>query len=1243
MSRLQQITSALASVNETVFQELCDSYLVLRNKNYSAFSRVGSHSFKQKTTIGTPDSLILLPNGKYIFIEYSTNKTKGLKKIKEDIEKCIDTKKTGIDTNEISEIIVCINFNLNGKQIEELRAKLKQTRILLTIVMLDDLALQLNLNHRDLSHRYLGLTLDTGQIVSIDTFISEYNKSAHGVATPLNNTFCHREQELFELNQSLNQTDFIILTGPAGVGKTRLALESVRSFLKNNSDFRAYCVSYKNYSLLYDLYHYIQKDENCILVIDDANRIDALNQVFGFYRSFRTGKLKILLTVRDYAFEDVRNLAYDFNPTRIEVLKFNDDQITDIIKAKPYEILNPEYQKEIIRIADGNPRLAIMASLLAKVHQNLYILSDVSNLFDSYFTTLIKDNVEFSNKGNLKFLGLIAFFYTIPYKDKALVESILFRFNLQYNDFIDSISKLEQLELVELQYEHVKISEQNLSTYFFYRCFIKDKLLSFQTLLVDFFDSNTSRFKDTVIAANNTFGPNNVMKELKPNLVIFFNQASTNSKEKILETFWFYLQEETLSFIYNEVVKLSKPEKPEFVLKEDNNRNYLDSKDKILGLLSNFFWSVKLKDTLGLLFAYIEKTPSQYSTFIRMIKEQLIFDREDEHVNYERQVMLFNELILGLNNGNELLTLSFYEIAGYFMGYQFRHTKGGRKHTILLYEYKLEPLSIITEFRNRIWYEIDNQFEKFPELSLRFLNTFISPGTDINLDIFKQDLSKLMAIVKKHLTPRNYHHCVFVNKLKNVVLENSVDTEYLEPLRDLSKKFTNDIYKLSEKLSWDRFRNKESYEYESHEEFEKLKEKEIRYSFRFQSIEKAKNFFTSYTFLHKAVAENWGFNKGLDLIIDENYSINPEIGSTLLEQVIQNNNEIGYVPRVLFKNNLNSIDKKHQLWGIIQAKDFQHHEQWEISFFQFLDESLIDKSDCSLLLTAYRDAEESLTIFFDNLIKYEKFNPSFFKNFLGIIEQKNAKSEFKLKIWHTDFAKYFNSLGSNFDLIFNVFIQQEISNQHYDYNGEILRKFLEKDKAYLLKYLKAILDENKRLRNNSPRLNFVWEIINIEPTIAQAMDYLIDNSTFYGILEHTANSFFYNLKEKEGSRADAFLLKYLEENNTDFRKVNAVIDIVRHSRKNLFRKCLLTFIALNQDVSIFSKIWWRGNGGSYSGKVIIGDIEAADWRNILSIVETSEIGIELLPIKKYINSQIEGSLESADYERKRRFLDRDEY
>lgn len=65
---------------------------------------------------------------------------------------------------------------------------------------------------------------------------------------------------------------------------------------------------------------------------------------------------------------------------------------------------------------------------------------------------------------------------------------------------------------------------------------------------------------------------------------------------------------------------------------------------------------------------------------------------------------------------------------------------------------------------------------------------------------------------------------------------------------------------------------------------------------------------------------------------------------------------------------------------------------------------------------------------------------------------------------------------------------------------------------------------------------------------------------------------------------------------------------------------------------------WRKNGGTYSGDVIIGDIQASEWRNLLEIANKSDLGIKLIPIKSYINKKIESCLRNADKEKANRFL-----
>ncbi|WP_449435081.1 nSTAND3 domain-containing NTPase [Pedobacter steynii] len=263
--------------------------------------------------------------------------------------------------------------------------------------------------------------MDTGQIISIGKFIAEYNRASKSVATPLDNVFLHREKELIELKSALDKSDFIILTGPPGIGKTKLSIEAIQQFLAENKSFNAYCVSYKQYALLDDLYQYLKSDEDFILFVDDANRIDAFNQITGFYKADRKGQLKIIVTVRDYAYQEIGKLCQEFLPVRIDVSKLADEQIIDIISSDSFLIKNGKYQQEIVRIADGNPRLAIMTALLAKQHERLEALQDVSDLFERYFATFSKDQQEFSEDINIQCLGLISFFTPFPTKTRLLL------------------------------------------------------------------------------------------------------------------------------------------------------------------------------------------------------------------------------------------------------------------------------------------------------------------------------------------------------------------------------------------------------------------------------------------------------------------------------------------------------------------------------------------------------------------------------------------------------------------------------------------------------------------------------------------------------------------------------------------------------------------------------------------------------------------------------------------------------
>jgi ABC-type polysaccharide/polyol phosphate transport system ATPase subunit len=105
MSKINQIQNELRSLGDAAFQKLADSYL--HKKGYEQINPIGSVIGSDKVRKGTPDTLITLSNGKYIFAEYTTQKTGVYAKFKEDLNKCFDEQKTGISVSKIEEVVFC--------------------------------------------------------------------------------------------------------------------------------------------------------------------------------------------------------------------------------------------------------------------------------------------------------------------------------------------------------------------------------------------------------------------------------------------------------------------------------------------------------------------------------------------------------------------------------------------------------------------------------------------------------------------------------------------------------------------------------------------------------------------------------------------------------------------------------------------------------------------------------------------------------------------------------------------------------------------------------------------------------------------------------------------------------------------------------------------------------------------------------------------------------------------------------
>ena len=1249
MAKINQIQNALKELDGGAFQKLADSYLL--KKRYPQINPLGSVAGSNKVRKGTPDTLIPTDDGKYVFAEYTTiSENQVYSKFSDDITKCLDENKTGVSISKIREIVLCYTSELSAENIEKLRQQCEKAEVNLNLFSLGAISYDLLEKYPSIAKNYLGVEVDTGQIVPLDEFISLYERNK--LATTLQTEFHFRVDEKDSLLSLIQDNSLIVISGKAGVGKSRIAIECYRQYLKENNTYKAYCIFNQGIDLFEDSKAYFSDSGDFLIFVDDANRISGFQYIVQLLQTKRSDQdFKIIVTVRDYALDKIRGICQPIGGgAEIVINLFSDEEIRKISQAE-FEINNHLYLDRIVDIAQGNPRVAVMAAQVAKDSNSLESIRDVSELYDQYYSSIKSDLDTLDNEDILKVAGTIAFFRKVDRTNDNLMSDIKEIFGISTDDFWEASKTLHDMEVLDMfENEVVKISDQVLSTYLFYIVFFKEKLIDFSILINNLFPQYKQRLIDAINPILGTFN----FDETKKVMELTVNGSWDVMRERdesdfleLIDVFWFLKPTETLIFIQD---KISGMESQNIIVNEIKfEANSNSSLPEFLSTLSLFRHLEEdlIKMSLDLFLEYAAKQPLDTPEILHYFIDRYGFQPDSYRYDYYVQHAVIDKLLEYSDCGsNEYFTRLFIAIAENYLHTHFSSTKSGRGHTVTFTQFDLPASPNLLKLRQNILNYLFNLYvdEIYQKHIFKLLLSYAQSGLNISVsEIVENDSNLILPFFKASLDPNNLYHCIVVQqylsllKRFNISVGNALKVQFQSSDYALYNLLTNIFEKIELKLGHD-----------AYTEHKKKKISELTSSY---SKEDYNKLFHQVSEVSKTIEghSKWQIDQGILSILEELANRNPDVFSEVIRYYLEQGDYLEMNPWIVVSNLLSALGAARAFF-VLNTPEYPSKNRWLFSYYQHLPSDDVQPEHINALYELYKESEYKFFINdIDYLLKYESRQKGFVADIvLIIVERASVSQEFALSLSlmfnpHTEINKTLRSVfSSKLYLLEDAYIAIDRVEQHADYDGTTLSTILDNDHAFIDKYLEDKFTRKEYLscHDDSRDYSFIWlrnDYINIMQRVTPFVFEKERNSRSFGYYES-----FYNksvnpqtdssILEKQNN----YLLKEIEfkSDQSDYmRFLFSVIVSFSLQRKLIFYK---TFLNENKEFNDFKNLLFEPTTSSWTGSAVPMLQEKIDfYEEIIQICNS----VVLLKHRQFIEQRIQEIRNQIQHEKKRDFTE----
>lgn len=1205
------------------FQDLCDALLCA--EGYKDIFSLGMKAGTLKTTTGNPDTYFRSESGKYIFVAYTTEQTSINKKIKEDIEKCLDQEKTGVSVKDIEKIICChTSSTLKAGDDQALRKLCSSYGIELELYGIDRIANLLYRVYPYIAKDKLNFSIDSNQIFPREEFIKQYDNS-NGRTAPLTTTFLYRENEKKEILEMLEKEKVTIILGKAGVGKTRLALEIAKKYQEENN-CKILCIKCNHLPIMEDLSRYISTVGKYLIFVDDANELVGLLHLIEYtLRDEDRYDIRILATVRDYAYKSVINEAKKLvNVKSYVISKFSNQEIREFIKTN-LKIENNDYIEQIVRIAGGNPRIAYMAGKLAVEKNDLQSIANMEELYKSYYGFFLENTTILTDLKLCLTAGIVSIFNTIDLENLDRIQDVLNLVGMDKDGFTTYIYSLHSMEYVEIKSERVaRISDQCLSNYMLYYVFFEKRLIIFSDILrVGFRKHKNSTIKSVDVLLN-IFYSDKMKDYLIDEISKVWDEFKTDDKvfEEFVRAFHIFKPEESLLYV-SEKIEQTESVNIDINLLEDEERKWnVDIKDGILQLLGGYKKDHGLTEAIELAVKYCMKKQDTVKLVYSLFKSYYSVNKDSYYEGYYVQNLVIDKIRENLNF--PIIKKLFYKISSHYLLLYFDCVEIERDHVLTSYRISVVLTEGCKQYRTKIWTEIislANDKDNLEDI-VNFLCTY--PNLYANKSNFSDELKfdwaniyLVLECIKVYLEPFRFAYICSkffrISKMCSFKLteryKEVFDTEDWSIYKVLSHQFYRDTSNYEEMEAAFKTNIKKCYERYHIGQMDSLMQhlNSIISILGYREADMGEGLEILCIFLADDKEKLWAFVSSF-FKFGENIELRPEM---------------------LIAPLLKYYDCKKIQESIWNAS-FPMKNQWQFAYYELIDDSQVTLDDYQQLMNLVMESiavceEEKYVINLRLLDKFIKYSPNIYVNITKLLlnEAGNSTGIFSKYFSNLFDAHYFTpkevlNIYQNAETeLKHIYLKCLAENSYIDYRGTFLSEFIMQDIDWIKWYAKYIQEtqESYSVNDKEYRLDACWQQENFLNVFDLYFEELLCDKPLYW----HSRGYFQKLLSFEGqeeidSRKEQWIIHYIRE-KSDSENLIALFGILQNMKKEIRKKAILCFLECNSNYELFSHLGLVSN--SWTGTSSLTD-KIIFCEELLSEIS----GVQFLRHKKRIKDEI---------------------